>query len=58
MLSAMDRRAQQEYCYWRAPELARTGRFGNWQDLEIQLRKEGIYEALKRTNKNTKRTFY
>jgi hypothetical protein len=43
----MDLRSQQEYVYWRAPELARSGLFRNWQGVEIQLRKEGVYEASK-----------
>lgn len=50
MLSAMDLRAQQEYCYWRAPELARSGQFRNWQEIEIHLRREGIYEASRELN--------
>jgi hypothetical protein len=45
MLTAMDKRTQQAYIYWRAPELARSGQFRNWQDIEIYLRREGIYEA-------------
>lgn len=45
MLSAMDRRTQQDYISWRAPELARSGHFRNWFEVACQLRYEGAYCA-------------
>ena len=45
MLSAMDRRTQQDYISWRAPELARSGHFRNWSEIVRQLRYEGAYAA-------------
>jgi hypothetical protein len=45
MLSAMDRRTQQDYIGWRAPELARSGHFRNWSEIVRQLRYEGAYAA-------------
>jgi hypothetical protein len=45
MLSAMDRRTQQDYISWRAPELARSGHFRDWSEIVRQLRYEGAYAA-------------
>jgi hypothetical protein len=41
----MDRRTQQDYISWRAPELARSGHFRNWSEIVRQLRYEGAYAA-------------
>lgn len=45
MLSAMDKRTQQEYISWRADELARSGNFRGWVEIVRQLRAEGAYIA-------------
>lgn len=45
MLSAMDKRTQQEYIGWRAPELARSGHYRNWIEIVRMLRYEGAYIA-------------
>ena len=45
MLSAMDKRTQQEYISWRAEELARSGNYRSWVDVVRQLRAEGAYIA-------------
>lgn len=45
MLSAMDKRTQQEYIGWRAPELARSGHFRDWTEIVRMLRYEGAYIA-------------
>lgn len=45
MLSGMDRRTQQDYIGWRAPELARSGLYRNWSEIVRQLRYEGAYGA-------------
>jgi hypothetical protein len=45
MLSAMDKRTQQEYISWRAEELARSGLFPSWVEIVRQLRAEGAYCA-------------
>lgn len=45
MLSAMDKRTQQEYISWRAEELARSGCYRNWSEIVRQLRVEGAYIA-------------
>lgn len=45
MLSAMDKRTQQEYISWRADELARSGDFRSWVEIVRQLRAEGAYIA-------------
>ena len=47
MLSGMDKRTQQDYIGWRAPELARSGYFRNWSEIVRQLRYEGAYGAHK-----------
>lgn len=45
MLSAMDKRTQQEYISWRAEELALSGCYRNWSEIVRQLRIEGAYIA-------------
>ena len=45
MLSGMDRRTQQDYIGWRAPDLARSGHFRNWSEIVRMLRYEGAYSA-------------
>ena len=47
MLTAMDKRTQQDYIGWRAPELARSGHYRNWFEVACQLRCEGAYGAHK-----------
>jgi hypothetical protein len=46
----MDRRTQQDYISWRAPELARSGYFRNWFEVVCQLRYEGAYCAYRLMN--------
>jgi len=41
----MDLPAQREYVGWRAPELARSGRFRSWFEVACELRREGAYCA-------------
>jgi hypothetical protein len=45
MLSGMDKRTQQDYIGWRAPELARSGHFRSWFEVACQLRYEGAYAS-------------
>ena len=45
MLTAMDKRTQQDYIGWRAPELARSGHYRNWAEIVCQLRFDGAYGA-------------
>jgi hypothetical protein len=45
MLSAMDKRTQQDYIGWRAPDLARSGHFRDWTEIVRMLRYEGAYSA-------------
>ena len=47
MLSGMDKRTQQDYIGWRAPDLARSGQFRNWSEIVRMLRYEGAYGAHK-----------
>lgn len=47
MLSGMDRRTQQDYIGWRAPDLARSGLYRNWAEIVRMLRFEGAYGAHK-----------
>ena len=41
----MTRQERREYVYWRAPQLAGSGHFRSWQEIEQQLLREGVPEA-------------
>ena len=45
LVTAMSKAEQREYITWRAPELARSGHYRNWREIELQLMLEGAPEA-------------
>jgi hypothetical protein len=51
----MNQKQQREYVYWRAPQMARSGQFRNWHEIEAQLRYEGAPEAQHELRSNATR---